>query len=192
MIDVREKWDNIYQGRENSQPGKGDKVLCENTHLLPKSGNALEIACGLGANALVLADSGLQTDAWDISPVAIEQLQAIAIEKGLPLKGEARDVMLRPPAPESYDVIVVSHFLERDLATHIIAALRADGLLLYQTFTRIQVSNSGPKNEAFRLAENELLEMYSSLKILVYREEGHVGDVTKGFRDEALLVAQKK
>ncbi len=192
MQDVRKKWDDIYQGRDSRQPGNADRVLQENCHLLPDSGEALEIACGLGANALLLARHGLHTRAWDISPVAIGQLQAVADEAGLEnLQAEAVDVMDHPPAPQSYDVIVISHFLERDLAPAIVAALKNGGLLFYQTFTRTRVSDGGPRNEAFRLADNELLELFAPLKVLVYREEGAAGDVTRGFRDEALLVAQK-
>lgn len=192
MQDVRKKWDEIYQGRDSSQPGAADRVLRENSHLLPDSGDALEIACGLGANALLLAGHGLRTHAWDISPIAIGQLQSVAKERGLAaLEGEARDVLARPPGPQRYDVIVVSHFLERALAPHIVAALRPGGLLFYQTFTRSRVSDSGPRNADFRLADNELLAMFSALRVLVYREEGTVGDVTRGFRDEAMLVAQK-
>ncbi len=192
MQDVRKKWDGIYQERAGQHAGDADRVLRENVHLLPRGGDALEIACGLGANALLLAERGLHTHAWDISSVAIGQLQAVAREKGLgSLRGEARDVMLHPPPPQCYDVIVVSHFLERDLASHIVAALREGGLLFYQTFTRTRVGGSGPRNEAFRLADNELLDLFSTLKVLVYREEGTAGDITRGFRDEAMLVAQK-
>jgi 2-polyprenyl-3-methyl-5-hydroxy-6-metoxy-1,4-benzoquinol methylase len=32
---------------------------------------ALDLACGLGANALVLAKQGLTTEAWDISAIFI-------------------------------------------------------------------------------------------------------------------------
>ncbi len=192
LQDIREKWDGIYQERDGQAPGSADRVLLENAHLLPSGGEALEIACGLGANALLLARHGLHTRAWDISPVAIGQLRAVAEGAGLDnLRAEAVDVMGHPPAPRSYDVIVISHFLERDLAPAIMAALKDGGLLFYQTFTRTRVSDGGPRNEAFRLADNELLELFAPLKVLVYREEGAAGDVTRGFRDEALLVAQK-
>jgi hypothetical protein len=33
--------------------------------------------------------------------------------------------------------------------------------------------------------------MYSPLRVLVYREEGTVGDTRRGFRNEAMLVAMK-
>ncbi len=39
--------------------------------------------------------------------------------------------------PESFDVIVVSHLLDRTLAPALVAALRPGGLLYYQTSVRV-------------------------------------------------------
>ncbi|MCC6302274.1 MAG: class I SAM-dependent methyltransferase [Gammaproteobacteria bacterium] len=190
MSEDREKWDAIYS-RKTGFPGAPSRVLAENIHLLPVAGAALEIACGLAGNAVLLAERGLDTRAWDISPVAIEQVNRYARERGLPLTGEACDVMERPPAPASCDVIVVAHFLDRALIPHLVGALRRGGLLFYQTFTRTRVTDAGPGNPEFRLADNELLGLFSPLRLLVYREEGRVGALDRGLRDEALIVAQK-
>jgi tellurite methyltransferase len=73
----------------------------------------------------------------------------------------------------------------------LINALRPGGLLFYQTFTRTKVSEVGPSNPAYRMQDNQLLDMFIKLQILAYREEGVVGDTTQGFRDEAMLVGQK-
>jgi SAM-dependent methyltransferase len=166
-------------------------VLVENSYLLPAGGVALDLACGLGANACLLARCGLDTVGWDYSRVAIDALTELAITTGLSLQGEVRDAIADPPQPGSFDVIVVSHFLERSLAPSLEAALRRGGLLFYQTFTRIRVDDGGPSNPAFRLDGNELLGLFSGLRVLVYREEGRVGDIRQGFRNEAMLVAQK-
>lgn len=188
--DIREKWDSKYR-EAGAEQGVAVEVLTENLHLLPRQGKALELACGLGANALLLSAHGLETHAWDLSAVAIERLKVIAGGRGLRLQGEARDVMQNPPPPDSFDVIVVSYFLDRALIPHIQKALRPDGLLFYQTFTRTRVSDAGPQNPDFRLADNELLQLFSAMRILVYREEGRVGDLQRGLRDEAYIVAQK-
>jgi len=71
-------------------------------------------------------------------------------------------------------------------------ALRSGGLLFYQTFSRLQVDESGPSNPDFRLADNELLTFFSQMRLLVYREEGYVGDSSQGFRNEVKMVAQKR
>ena len=164
-------------------------VLREHAHLLPARGDALDLACGLGANALLLVDHGLRVQSWDFSPTAIERLGQEALQRGVSLRGEVRDVVRAPPEPASFDVIVVSHFLERDLMPHLVAALRPGGLLFYQTFTTERVAGAAtPGNPAFLLAPNELLELCRPLRLLVYREDGPYGDTGQGLRAMAALV----
>ncbi|MGW8370081.1 MAG: class I SAM-dependent methyltransferase [Gammaproteobacteria bacterium] len=190
MDETRKKWDTIYAGR-GDVVGEPTRVLSENSHLLPARGDALEIACGLAANAAFLARRGLSTLAWDISVVAIERVNRYAAEQGIPLRGEVRDIDAAPPPVASFDVIVVSHFLDRALVPALRAALRPGGLLYYQTFTRTRVHETGPSNQEFRLTENEFLRLFAGMRVLVFREEGLVGDTRAGLRDEALLVAMQ-
>jgi SAM-dependent methyltransferase len=107
------------------------------------------------------------------------------------LQAEVRDVEQAPPPSASFDVIVVSYYLEPTLAPQIAAALKPGGLLYYQTFTRIAVGSEGPSNPAFRLHDNELLQLFSGLRLRVYREENRLGDLTRGTRDLAMLVAER-
>lgn len=188
-VSQRDKWDAHY--RQRYQMPEPPQVLKQNLHLLPSNGVALDLACGLGAGAMLMARQGLLVEAWDLSPVAIERLAAAASEGGLSMKAVVRDVERQPPGAACFHVILVSHFLERSLADTLIDALKPGGLLFYQTFTRISVGGDGPNNPAFRLAENELLSLFSPLKIRFYREEGLCGDVSRGCRDLAMLVAEK-
>ena len=185
-----EKWNARY--REGSHlRAEPVRVLKEYSHLLPASGTALDLACGTGANALFLAQHGLETWAWDISREAIEQLQRSAARLDFKLHTEVRDVVRQPPDADAFDVVVVSHFLDRDLMPPVLRALRQNGLLYYQTFTKERVDDSGPGNEAYRLGKNELLELCRGLHIVMYREEGRLGDIRRGFRNEAMLIAQR-
>ena len=187
---LREKWDSRY--REAREGGPPARVLSENLHLLPRTGKALDVACGLGANALLLAEQGLETQAWDISEVAVARLRERAGALRLELRAAVRNVAARPPEPRSFDVIVVSRFLDRSLAPRLIEALRPGGLLFYQTYTLTRVDETGPSNPDYRLKDGELMTLFAPLRILVYREEGRAGDPKRGFRNEALLVAQKR
>ena len=187
---MADKWDQRYRNAASGEP-EAATVLRTNAHLLPTTGEALDLACGLGGNALLLARHGLSTQAWDISAEAIAQLAARATRLGLPLHADRRDVMATPPAADSLDVIVVSRFLERALCPALVAALRPGGLLFYQTFTREKARPGGPSNPAFLLAENELLSLFAGLRLHVYREEGALGDAEQGLRNEALLVASR-
>ena len=109
--ETRQKWDAIYRESACGQH-EAARVLTENGHLLPTQGRALEIASGRAANALLLARHGLEVDAWDISAVAIAQVNELAVREGLAVHGAVRDVVSEPPAADSYDVIVISHFLD--------------------------------------------------------------------------------
>lgn len=183
-------WERRYRERTIADAAPAT-VLRENAHLLPRQGVALDVACGLGGNAILLAAGGLETFAWDSSPAAIDKLAAWARAHGSSIHAEVRDVVASPPEPERFDAIVVSRFLERELAPALMAALRPGGLLFYQTFTRSHVGDRGPRSEHYRLADNELLALFAPLRILVYRDEGRVGDLARGFRDEAQLVARR-
>lgn len=168
------------------------QVLADFAHLLPAQGQALDLACGLGANARLLARRGLRVEAWDSAEVAIARLRELADCEGLDVRTRVRDVLAQPPGPESFDVIVVSRFLERSLAPALRDALRPGGLLYYQTFVREAVDpECGPRRAEYRLGRNELLTLFPGLCLVVYREEGRLGDCGAGFRDEAYAVFQR-
>ena len=184
------KWDTRYLERE-AGTARAAEVVEHHLHLLPHSGSALDLACGLGSNSLLLAERGLETTAWDLSPVAIEKLATEARRRGVALHARTRDLSTEPLPTERFDVIVVAHFLERALCPAIAAALKPGGLLLYQTFTRARTDARGPSNDDFRLAENELLHLFPGLTLLHYHEEGVAGDTARGLRNVAQLIGRR-
>jgi len=187
----REKWNRIYSTGSIDVPGAA-RVLADHAYLLPRSGTAVDLACGTGGNAILLADHGLETWAWDISDSAVEKLKEFTRDRNVNLMVQQRDVRSCPPDPDSYDVIVVSRFLDRGLMPHIINALRNEGLVFYQTFIKEKTGSAGPRNPDYLLKENELLGFFQSLHIVFYVEEGTVGDAARGIRNEAMLIAQKR
>ena len=96
---IREKWNDRYRAVTGER--QASRVLRENLHLLPRDGRALDLACGLGGNALLLAEQGLEVDAWDIADVPVAALQAMASKRRLPVKAQVRDVEVHPPGPEN-------------------------------------------------------------------------------------------
>lgn len=187
----REKWNRIYRSRGDGKP-KAARVLADHAYLLPHSGKALDLACGTGGNAILLAEHGLETHAWDISDSAVEQLKEFCKDREINLTVQQRDAVRFPPDPDCHDVIVVSRFLDRTLIPHIINALTDNGFVFYQTFIKEKSDDSGPRNPEYLLNANELLGLFRSLHVILYREEGTVGDPARGFRNEAMLIAQKR
>jgi 2-polyprenyl-3-methyl-5-hydroxy-6-metoxy-1,4-benzoquinol methylase len=187
----RIKWDARHAVAPDHDDGPAE-VLDAYSHLLPRAGRALDIACGRGANALFLAQRGLETVAWDISAVAIEALKVRARRLNLAIEAEQRDVVEKPPPASSFDVIVVSRFLDRSLIPALIAALQPAGLVFYQTFLRDAATTEGPRNPEYRLGSNELLTLFAPLRVLAYHEGGRGGDLSQGRGNEAMLVAQNR
>jgi len=191
MDAVISKWNHVY-----SQPGQtcypAVQVLTENDFLLPKTGAALDLACGLGGNAIFLAEQGLAVTAWDISIVAIDKLSTYAVQQGLNINARQEKIVADSFTECSFDVIVVSRFLDRTLSDAIIDALKPEGLLFYQTFTREKSSSKPPNNPNYLLTENELLALFSPLRVIFYREFALIGDQLRGLRNEAQFIGQKR
>ena len=189
MASTREKWDAIYACADGKPP-EPIEALRDYAYLLPTSGTALDLACGRGGNALFLAQHGLHTSAWDISSVAIERLRERSDESGLQIDAQVCDVVDQPPPANAFDVIVVTRFLERQLADSLVNALKPLGLLIYQTFVVEKTDRSGPSNPDFLLAPNELLALFQQLRVRVFLDLGNCGDANSGLRNESLLIAQ--
>jgi len=185
---LQTKWDERY-AKNNDLP-QACRVLQEFSHLLPSNGQALDLACGLGGNALLLAKNGLAVTAWDLSPIGIEKLAQLATQASANIEPQVRDVIVQPPEKNSFDVIVVSYFLERKLFPALLAGLKPSGLLFYETFITDKLKGSGPSNPDYCLQQNELLRRCDGLIIRSYREEGMTGNTSVGLRNVAMLVGQ--
>ncbi len=184
-----EKWNRIYSGSEPelSLPAP---VLTENDFLLPQAGRALDLASGLGGNAIYLALRGLAVTALDQSSVAIDKLNAYATMHHLTIDGRQQKIDSMIFTESGYDVIVVSRFLDRTLSDAIIGALNPGGLLFYQTYTLNKLAGQGPSNPDYLLTENELLNMFSPLTVVFYRENALIGNIEYGLRNEAQFIGR--
>lgn len=183
-------WNSRYIDGDDAHHAPAD-VLLENAHRLPLSGHALDLACGLGRNAVYLADKGFSVEAWDFSDIAIASLQRTAAELELDIDTRLIDVENGLVDCAIFDVIVVSNFLIRSIFPSIVEKLESGGLLFYQTFLRSGIDDGGPENPAYRLNPGELPALCNSLEIVFYNEiilpvQGGTG------RSQALYVGRKR
>ncbi|HEY3177030.1 MAG TPA: rhodanese-like domain-containing protein [Candidatus Polarisedimenticolia bacterium] len=142
--------------------------LVENADLLPRGGRALDVACGRGRHALLLAAAaGLSVRALDRDEAKIAALRDDAVRLGLDVSAEAVDLEAGGAGlgVEEYDLILVIHYLHRPLFPAIVAALRPGGLLLYETFTVDQAARGHPSNPAFLLQHSELARLAAPLRV---------------------------
>jgi tellurite methyltransferase len=147
--------------------------LVSNADLLPPRGSrALDIACGRGRHALLLASAGLRVHAVDRDPQKIDALAADAARLGLPVTAEAADLEAAGATlgESLYDLILVVHYLHRPLFPALRQALRPGGLLLYETFTVDQAGQGHPKNPEFLLEHGELETLVAPLEVLRRRD----------------------
>ena len=101
-------------------------LLAAWTDRLPR-GRALDVACGLGRNAIHLAANGYAVDAMDISGVALAKARERASAAGVEVNWIEADLEQPDIARGAYDVIVVARFLDRPLIPRLIDALRPGG-----------------------------------------------------------------
>ena len=79
MEDDGARWDARYEGAVAGEPVPPDGLRANGlVELVPTSGRALDVACGLGRQAVWAARRGLDVEALDVSPVAISHVRSLA------------------------------------------------------------------------------------------------------------------
>ena len=164
-----------------SQNESAASWLVNHRHLLPR-GQALDLASGEGRNALFLAQQGFEVHAWDRNKDSLEALAAKAASLHLPITTRLIDLEQEPSIPvETFDLIVVFYYIQRNLIPAIIKSLRPGGIVIYETFL---IDNherfNHPRRREFCLGHNELLLLFSELRILAYREGARPGELGAG------------
>jgi SAM-dependent methyltransferase len=133
-------------------------------------GRALDVACGKGRNALFLAARGFRVTAVDISPIALEIGRRRAKARALPVDWRQADLDHFHLKAAEYDLVVNFNYLQRALIPSIKAALRPGGHVIFETYLIDQQAIGRPKNPAYLLAHNELLEHFRNFRVFCYRE----------------------
>ena len=185
----RKRWNARYESGEYAARTHPSALLAAWIDRLPR-GRALDVACGLGRNAIHLATNGWQVDAMDISGVALAGARERAKAAGVEVHWIETDLEQPDIPPDAYDVIVVARFLDRPLIPHLVDALRPGGHIVYDHHYITPVEVDGPKSHRFRARPNELLERFRTLRVLSY-EEGIVADPDGSRMALARLVACK-
>lgn len=164
----RQHWDTRYGEAYRERPASS--LLAR---WLPQMhpGTALDLACGTGRNAVFLAGHGWRVVGIDISPVGLHLAQQAAQKHQVTLDLVAVNIDDWPLPPAYFDLICVFRFLDRALCPRLVAALRPDGMLLYETFTIGQRNfEGGPRSDALLLQPDELPTLFPTLRQVEYNE----------------------
>lgn len=129
-------------------------------------GTVLDVACGSGRHARLLARMGFEVEAVDrdvalfADPPSGVTLTQADLESGRwPYEGRR------------FAGIVVTNYLHRPLLPILVDSLERQGMLIYETFARGNERYGKPSNPAFLLEPGELLEaVRGKLRVVGYED----------------------
>ncbi|MER6015451.1 SAM-dependent methyltransferase [Streptomyces bluensis] len=130
-VDAARYWDKVYAERPASADPQPNDRLVETVTALPP-GDALDLGCGGGGDALWLASRGWRVTALDVSDVATTRLAQLARSRGLSDRVTAQQQDVRDSLPERQFDLVTAHYFHTPYEQDRTAILRAAAHLLRQ------------------------------------------------------------
>ena len=105
-----------------------------------------------------------------MSEVALAENRRKAEEKGLSIFFRQANLDRCVLFEDSNDRILNFNYLQRSLVPKMKKALKLGGYIIFETYLIDQRVFGHPRNPAYLLGHNELLELFRDLRILYYRE----------------------
>ena len=159
-----DRWNTRYDAEgEQWLARQPRQLLIDYAHFLPPTGLALDAACGVATNGLFLAQRGLRVIALDISEIALRLAKRRAESLTLPIFPAVYDLADPWLPPEIFDVILNFHFLERGTFPVYQRALKAGGILIFETFLQTGEDILFPD---YYLTSGELVRAFQDFEIL--------------------------
>jgi len=134
-------------------------------------GAVLDVACGRGRHARWFAGRGHPVTALDRDAAAIEALAGVA---GVTARAADLESGAWPCAGQRFAAVVVTNYLHRPLFPALLAALDAEGLLIYETFADGNQAYGRPSNPDFLLRRGELLDIVRGRLCVLAYEDGMI------------------
>ena len=132
--------------------------------------SVLDVACGAGRHARLLAARGCKVTAVDRDRAALE----LASEPNVDFIQADLEAAAWPFADRQFDAIIVTNYLHRPLFPALKSSLAPGGLLIYETFAAGNAAFGRPTNPDYLLRPRELLEVFGSdMRVLAF-EDGFV------------------
>ena len=135
---------------------------------IPKEGVVLDLACGGGRHALLLADLGYSVLAVD------QNVDLLSWTSNSRIATKAMDLELEawPLDGLEFSGIVVTNYLYRPHLGRLPEMLSKGGVLIYETFAQGNAQFGKPSNPNFLLNSGELLDFArkNGLKVLAYED----------------------
>lgn len=187
----RKIWNNRYAEGAYTGRTHPSQVLVDWIDRCPM-GSALDIACGIGRNAMFLVERGYDVDAIDISSIALERAKQRASARSLDVNWIELDADDGLPTHRLYDLIVVIRYVNRQLFGLLPQFLNDNGMVLIEEHieTKELDAVSGPRNPFYRVKPGELQRALDPLQT-VECFEGVVDEPDGSQSAVARILAQK-
>lgn len=138
---------------------------------LPEPRRALDIAMGRGRHAESLAATGYRAFGVDVKFDAVRDALARAARRGLVVRAWCADLTAYPLPRETFELAVVTHYLQRELFPFLRGALTPGGAVIYETFTEAQRAlGRGPTSPDHLLKPGELRAFFEDFDVLFSEE----------------------
>lgn len=136
------------------------------SHLIKPKGKVLDVAAGYGRHTKFFLDRGHPVVSVDIDISSLVGLGSISnhsiVEADL-------DAYNWPFSESSFDAIIITNYLNRNIFSAIVKSLSNSGIILMETFADGNQEFGRPRNRDFLLAPGELIRVFSpSLQIISY------------------------
>ena len=168
-------------------PGEPSAWVLRFAELIPAHGPVLDLACGTGRHARLLAARGHPVMAVDLDSDALASLAGLP---GIEVLQKDLEIPPWPFEPESFAGIVITNYLHRAHFPALATTLRPGGVLIIETFAAGNECLGRPRNPAFLLAPGELLAaLGGSLQVVAY-EHGTEESPRPAVRQRLVAVRQ--
>jgi SAM-dependent methyltransferase len=146
------RWDDRYRSVAPARPSPPDALAGLDDDLIPRRGRMLDVACGLGAQAVWGAQRGLDVTAFDASAVAVDRALALATDAGVSIRALRVDVddlagfdaLTDLDLGGSFDLVVCQRFRDPRLYPLLVDALTPGGLLVVTVLSSVGCDTPGP------------------------------------------------
>jgi SAM-dependent methyltransferase len=139
--------------------------------LIPAASRVLDLACGGGRHTRLLSQLGHTVVAVDRDVAAVTALGQTLENHRIDVRCHDLEARPWPFSVAEFDAVVVTNYLYRPLFAPMLASLRPEGVLLYETFARGNERFGKPSNPNFLLLPGELIErVRGALRVIAYED----------------------
>ena len=175
----QKKWQEKYRCTiPNNFPTKYPNKWLEKWNIFPSKGKILDLATGLGANALYLASQGMNIIAIDIAEDAVLSIKKTAFSRQLKLHLVIADLDSFYLPENYFDGVICFYYLNRKLFSGIKKSLKSGGVFIMQTYLDPQIHDTC-SHHRYDLKKEELLVEFDGFEILDYNEQTSFGIALK-------------